>query len=180
MSTEFDSHESNEMAGGATWTTSPNSEQLPRVVEPRQKQAIERLKERLEEDRVTRIALNFLDKFMGVHLKDGVIDWMDGRRMGMVGQEVVNFGSDSFLGLDRDPRVQAAIIEGMNEWGTHNGSSRAFGNIELCEEAERRLARWMGVEDTLIYPSVTLANIGLLPGLAGKPRLVGVGPQIAR
>ncbi len=172
MSTYSGSSESGEATAGTSWAATAASQSAANKTESRQKQAIEQLKERLGEDRVTRIALNFLDKFMGVHLKDGVIDWMDDRRMGMVGQEVVNFGSDSFLGLDRDPRVQAALVEGMNEWGTHNGSSRAFGNIELCEEAERRLARWMGVEDTLIYPSVTLANIGLLPGLAGKGDLL--------
>ncbi|MEO8496423.1 MAG: pyridoxal phosphate-dependent aminotransferase family protein [Planctomycetota bacterium] len=173
MTTFFRDRDARESTTEATWpVTPPSPEPTSRPAAPRQKQAIEQLKARLGEDRVTRIALNFLDKYMGVHLKDGVIDWMKDRRLGMVGQEVVNFGSDSFLGYDRDARVQAAIVEGMQEWGTHNGSSRAFGNIALCEEAERRLARWMGVEDTLIYPSVTLANIGLLPGLVGKGDLL--------
>ena len=172
MSTFSSSRDSRDSAQTASWPSTAEAELLPRAEGAREKPAIEQLKTRLAEDRVTRLALNFLDKFMGVHLKDGVIDWMDGRRLGMCGQEVVNFGSDSFLGYDRDARVQAAIVEGMNEWGTHNGSSRAFGNIALCEEAEYRLARWMGVEDTLIYPSVTLANIGLLPGLVGKGDLL--------
>lgn len=172
MSTFSSSRDSRDTAQASSWPSTAEAELLPRPTGARKKPAIERLKTRLEEDRVTRIALNFLDRFMGVHLKDGVVDWMDDRRLGMCGQDVVNFGSDSFLGFDRDVRVQAAIVEGMQEWGTHNGSSRAFGNIALCEEAEHRLARWMGVEDTLIYPSVTLANIGLLPALAGKGDLL--------
>lgn len=172
MTTFFREGDSQEIASESVWATASSSEPASRPKAANQNLAIEQLKERLGEDRVTRIALNFLDKFMGVHLKDGVIDWMEDRRLGMVGQEVVNFGSDSFLGYDRNEQVQAAIVDGMNEWGTHNGSSRAFGNIALCEEAERRLARWMGVEDTLIYPSVTLANIGLLPGLVGKRDLL--------
>lgn len=172
MTTFFSSRDSRDTIAEATPPSAPNPQLTPRAAEPRRKEAAEQLKARLGEDRVTRIALNFLDKWMGVHLKDGVIDWMHDRRIGMCGHEAVNFGSDSFLGFDQDARVQAAIVEGMQEWGTHNGSSRAFGNIALCEEAERRLARWMGVEDTLIYPSVTLANIGLLPALAGKSDLL--------
>lgn len=172
MSTFFRDRDSLESPSETAWPSTASPAPVAHPHKPRKTQAVEQLKERLGDDRVTRIALNFLDKFMGVHLKDGVIDWMEDRRLGMVGHEVVNFGSDSFLGYDRDTRVQAAIVEGMEEWGTHNGSSRAFGNIALCEEAERRLARWMGVEDTLIYPSVTLANIGLLPGLVGKGDLL--------
>ncbi|MDA1049113.1 MAG: pyridoxal phosphate-dependent aminotransferase family protein [Planctomycetota bacterium] len=172
MATFFSSRDSRDTLEEATRPSAPNPERVSRPTETRQKEAVEQLKARLGEDRVTRIALNFLDKWMGVHLKDGVIDWMHGRRIGMCGHEAVNFGSDSFLGFDQDARVQAAIVDGMREWGTHNGASRAFGNIALCEEAERRLASWMGVEDTLIYPSVTLANIGLLPALAGKGDLL--------
>ena len=41
-------------------------------------------------------------------------------------------------------------------------------------EAERRLAQWLGVPDTLIFPSVTLANVGLLPAIAGKGDLLVV------
>jgi 7-keto-8-aminopelargonate synthetase-like enzyme len=172
MTSFFTNRDTRDTAAGTDWPSASHPEVIARPKETRQKQAVEQLKARLGEDRVTRIALNFLDKFMGVHLKDGVVDWMRDRQIGMCSQEAVNFGSDSFLGFDQDARVQAAIVEGMQEWGTHNGASRAFGNIALCEEAERRLASWMGVEDTLIYPSVTLANIGLLPALVGKGDLL--------
>ena len=76
------------------------------------------------------------------------------------GQWVRNFGSDSFLGLDQDPRVQAAVARGVREWGTHNGTSRAFSSVGPNVEAEAKIAAWLGTEATLIYPSVTLANVG--------------------
>jgi len=41
---------------------------------------IEQLKERLAEDRITRLALLFLDKYEGTHLKDQRIDRMDSHR----------------------------------------------------------------------------------------------------
>ncbi len=39
-------------------------------------------------------------------------------------------------------------------------------------EAEAKLAAWLGVESTLIYPSVTLANHGAIPGLVGRKDVV--------
>jgi len=145
---------------------------------PNGKAAIEQLKDRLREDRVTRLALMFLDRYEGIHLKDTVVDWMDDqRRLRMCGKTAINFGCDSLLGLDRDPRVQQALVDSLEEWGLHNGASRAFHNAALCEEAEHRLAKWLNVEDTLIYPSVTLANVGLLPALAGKGDLLVVDRQ---
>ncbi|MBV9125786.1 MAG: pyridoxal phosphate-dependent aminotransferase family protein, partial [Planctomycetes bacterium] len=41
-------------------------------------------------------------------------------------------------------------------------------------EAEDKLARWLGTEATLIYPSVTLANMGAIPGLVSRPDLLVV------
>lgn len=84
------------------------------------------------------------------------------------GRWLVNFGSDSFLGLDQDPRVQDSVRTGLDRWGTHNGSSRAFSSVASNVEAEAKLARWMKTESTLIYPSVTLANHGAIPALVSR------------
>ena len=132
--------------------------------------AVEHLSDRLRNDRFIRVALSFLERCgENMPLMDLVMEQCDDeRRCRIQGRTVVNFGSDSFLGLDRDPRVQRAIAEALPEWGTHNGSSRSFSSVQLCEEAERRLATWLGVEDTLIFPSVTLANVGLIPALVGS------------
>jgi 7-keto-8-aminopelargonate synthetase-like enzyme len=93
------------------------------------------------------------------------------------GKKVVNFGSDSFLGLDQDPRVQDALRRGIRRWGTHNGASRAFSSVRANIEAEEKLARWLGTEATLIYPSVTLANMGAIPGLVGRQDVLVVDEQ---
>lgn len=112
------------------------------------------------------------------HLKDLVFDEVDSRRTAVVqGRRVVNFGSDSFLGLDQDPRVQAALIRGVEKWGTHNGASRAFSSVRANTEAEEKLAGWLGTEACLIYPSVTLANMGALPGLVGRRDVLVVDEQ---
>jgi len=109
------------------------------------------------------------------HLKDLVVDEIGpGREVVIDGQRVVNFGSDSFLGLDRDPRVQEAIRHGVDTWGTHNGASRAFVSVQANIEAEEKIADWLGTEAALIYPSVTLANLGAIPGVVGKADFIAV------
>ncbi|MCC6421027.1 MAG: pyridoxal phosphate-dependent aminotransferase family protein [Gemmataceae bacterium] len=118
---------------------------------------------------LVRFIEHFAQQFPDCHLKDVVVEEMDAHR-GMVvnGRRVVNFGSDSFLGLDQDPRVREAVVRGVGKWGTHNGASRAFASVRANVDAEEKLAQWLGVEATLIYPSVTLANLGAIPGLVGR------------
>ena len=129
-------------------------------------EGLEPLTERLSRNKVTRIALSFLDANAGLHLKDLLFDaTSDDRRVVVDGHSVWNFGSDSFLGLDRHPRVHEAIAAALPEWGAHNGASRAFSSPVLVDEAEEKLAAWLGVPDTFIFPSVTLANVGLLPAI---------------
>lgn len=123
--------------------------------------------------------IRFMEQYKALfpsrHLKDLVVDEIGpDRRIVINGQAVVNFGSDSFLGLDQDPRVQQAVIQGTRQWGTHNGASRAFASVRANAEAEDKLARWLGTEAVLIYPSVTLANLGAIPGLVGKQDLLVV------
>jgi 7-keto-8-aminopelargonate synthetase-like enzyme len=64
--------------------------------------------------------------------------------------------------------VQEAIERGVRDWGTHNGSSRAFSSVEPNVRAEEKLAAWLGTESAMIYPSVTLTNQGALPGLVTR------------
>lgn len=145
---------------------------------PSKNEALDRVSHRLLRHKTTRLALAFLERCEDTHLKDLVIDDVDDQRRARIyGRTVFNFGSDSFLGLDRDERLQKAMIESLPRWGTHNGASRAFSSVALCEEAERRIARWLQVEDTLIFPSVTLANAGLIPAVAGKGDLLVVDRQ---
>ena len=122
---------------------------------------------------LVRFVEHFARQYPDCHLKDLVVEEVfSNRRMSVNGVQVTNFGSDSFLGLDEDPRVREAVIRGVRKWGTHNGASRAFSCVKANEEAEARLAAWLGTEAVLIFPSVTLANMGAIPGLVGKQDLL--------
>jgi glycine C-acetyltransferase len=134
---------------------------------------MDKLGSALRRNTLVKIVEKFGEDHPESHLKDLVIDQAGpGREIKVLGQWVVNFGSDSFLGLDRDPRVQEAVRRGLLRWGSHNGSSRAFASVRANIDAEEKLADWLGVESVLILPSVMLANLGAIPGLAGRQDVI--------
>ena len=122
---------------------------------------------------VGRFVEHFQALFPDSHMKDLVVEKVGpGRAVEILGRRVINFGSDSFLGLDRDHRLQNAIIRGLGKWGSHNGCSRIFTSVRANVEAEEKIAAWLGMEAALIYPSVTLANAGAIPGLVTKSDII--------
>ncbi len=140
--------------------------------------SMENLGRALRQNTLVRIIEQFGREHPDAHLKDLVIDEAGpGRRIVVDGRQLVNFGSDSFLGLDQDPRVQDAIRRGLERWGTHNGASRAFASVRANIDAEEKLADWLGVESVLILPSVMLANFGAIPGLAGRQDAIAMDEQ---
>lgn len=134
---------------------------------------MQKLAQALRKNGLIRFLEHFKALFPKAHLKDLVVDEIGPHRQIVVGgKRAINFGSDSFLGLDQDERVKEAVVRGIARWGTHNGASRAFASVRSNLDAEEKLARWLGTEATLIYPSVTLANLGAIPGLVGKQDLL--------
>jgi 7-keto-8-aminopelargonate synthetase-like enzyme len=130
---------------------------------------LDRLIDALAGTGITRFFRRLFDDYPDLLMKDLTVDEVGPHRaIKLGGRWVTNFGSDSFLGLDQDPRVKAAVERGVREWGTHNGSSRAFSSVEPNVRAERKIAEWLGTEAAVMYPSVTLANIGALPGLVTR------------
>ena len=136
---------------------------------------MQNLAQAIRQHGLVRFVEHYAREYPDAHLKDVIVDHLGPHReMEVAGRRVINFGSDSFLGLDQDPRVQAAIMRGVRRWGAHNGASRAFASVRSNEEAEEKLANWLGTEAALIYPSVTLANVGAIPGLLSKRDLLVV------
>ena len=134
---------------------------------------MQNLAQAIRQHGLVRFVEHYAKEYPDSHLKDLIVDQLGPlREMDVAGRRVINFGSDSFLGLDQDARVQSAIGKGLKRWGSHNGASRAFSSVRSNEEAEQKLASWLGTEATLIYPSVTLANLGAIPGLVGKRDLL--------
>src|SRR3954465_5276159 len=115
------------------------------------------------------------EQYADIHLKELNVEQVGPNREMLVdGQKLINFGFDSFLGLDQDPRVIAGLARGAEQWGTQFGASRAFASCGAEVKLEEKIAHWMQTEAAVIFPSVTLANVGALPALVGPPDIIAI------
>jgi myxalamid-type polyketide synthase MxaB len=90
-----------------------------------------------------------------------------GRQVLIDGRWRTDFASCNYLGFDLEPEIMAAIPAAVERWGTHPSWTRAVASPALYGELERELAKTVGAADTLVFPSISLLHLGVLPALAG-------------
>lgn len=79
------------------------------------------------------------------------------------GKKLIMIGSNDYLGLSHDPRVQDAADNAVRRWGTGPGGSRFLsGNTSLLEELEERLADFVGKKKAVVHVTGFSANLGAL------------------
>lgn len=79
----------------------------------------------------------------------------------------VDFCSNDYLGLRRDPRLAEAAARAAREHGSGAGGARLLrGTTPLHDELEAALAAWKGMEACLLFNTGFQANATLIPALA--------------
>jgi 7-keto-8-aminopelargonate synthetase-like enzyme len=119
----------------------------------------------LGEDDLRQLALEIPQVFV-------IADKQEGRRVLCGGRWRYDFASCNYLALDLHPDVRSAIPPALEEWGTHPSWTRAVASPRLYDELERELAAFVGAPETLVFPSISLLHIGVLPLLAGYDGLI--------
>ncbi|HWZ44475.1 MAG TPA: 8-amino-7-oxononanoate synthase [Candidatus Saccharimonadales bacterium] len=81
----------------------------------------------------------------------------------------VDLCSNDYLGLSSDPRLQAALSEGLEYCGRSGatGSRLLSGHHDVWDELEAEFAGFAGTEAALFFNSGFAANTGLLSALLG-------------
>ncbi len=78
------------------------------------------------------------------------------------GTQVINMCANNYLGLADHPRVVKAAHAALDRWGFGMASVRFIcGTQTLHKELEETISRFLGTEDTILYPSCFDANGGL-------------------
>ncbi len=82
------------------------------------------------------------------------------------GRHLINFSSNDYLGLARNPALVARAREWTEKWGVGSTASRLVcGTLELHERVESKLAALKGTKAALIFNSGYQANSTILPAL---------------
>ena len=77
------------------------------------------------------------------------------------------------MGLSSHPEVVSAAGEALQRWGTGSGSSRLVtGASPAHRDLKTDLARFLGAEEALLFPTGYQANLGLLTALACPDDLI--------
>lgn len=85
------------------------------------------------------------------------------------GKKVLMFGSNSYLGLTCHPKVIEAAVAATKKYGTGCAGSRFLnGTLDIHEELEARLAKFVGKEDAIIYSTGFQVNLGVVSCLTGR------------
>jgi len=97
----------------------------------------------------------------------------EGSRAIINGREVIMAGSNNYLGLTNDPRVIEAAIRAVEQYGTGCTGSRFLnGTLDIHIELEERLARFMGKEATVLFPTGYMTNQGVIQAIASKGDII--------
>ena len=82
---------------------------------------------------------------------------------------VINFASNSYLGLGDDPRLRHAAASALETHGTHMGGSRLLcGTARIHWEFEQRLAEFFQATSIVTYTSGYAANVTVVSSLFGS------------
>jgi 8-amino-7-oxononanoate synthase len=105
----------------------------------------------------------------GARRRRRILDTPAGPHATVDGRPLLAFCSNDYLGLANHPELVAALCEGARRWGAGSGASHLVsGHLRPHEDLERKLADFVGLPRALCFSAGYLANLGIIPALAGR------------
>jgi len=109
----------------------------------------------------------------GLWKDERIIESPQAARIAVGGREVLNFCANNYLGLADNPRLIRAAQDGLGRWGFGVASVRFIcGTQSIHRQLEAAIARFLGVEDAILYTSCFDANGGLFETLLEESDVV--------
>ncbi len=105
----------------------------------------------------------------GTFKAERVIDTSPGTLVRIAsGRELLNMCANNYLGLAQHPSVRQAANDALTRWGYGLASVRFIcGTQTIHKDLEKRLSRFLGMQDTILYNSCWDANGGLFETILG-------------
>lgn len=88
-------------------------------------------------------------------------------------RKVLNFCANNYLGLSSHPDVVEAAHRGLDKRGYGMSSVRFIcGTQDIHRELQNRVSKFLGMEDTLLFPSCMDANSGVFEAILGPEDVI--------
>ena len=105
----------------------------------------------------------------GLSKKERIITSQQGAEIIVNGKTVVNFCANNYLGLSAHPKVTEAAKKYIDSRGYGMSSVRFIcGTQDIHKELEKKIAEFLGTEDTILYAAAFDANGGVFEPLFGE------------
>ena len=94
-------------------------------------------------------------------------------RIRMDGRELVLFCTNNYLGLANHPALKRAAIDAVAAYGNSTAASALIsGYMTPHAELEDRMARFLGTEAAIVFPTGYTANLGVIPALIDRDDII--------
>jgi 8-amino-7-oxononanoate synthase len=101
------------------------------------------------------------------------IEGSEGTEVRVEGKRKIMLGSNNYLGLTHDPRVQEAAERAARKYGTGCTGSRFLnGTLDLHENLEADLADYLGKEAALVFSTGFQTNLGIISAVVGRDDVI--------
>lgn len=105
-------------------------------------------------------------KASGLYKTERIIKSPQGAEIEVNGKTVLNFCANNYLGLSSHPDVIKAAHEAIDSHGYGMSSVRFIcGTQDIHKELEKKIAEFLGTEDTILYAAAFDANGGIFEPL---------------
>ena len=105
----------------------------------------------------------------GLKRRQRTLDAPCGPKALVDGRPLISFCSNDYLGLANDPALIEAACAGAKTWGVGSGASHLVsGHQRPHLGLEEALARFTGFPRALLFSTGYMANLGIVPALAGR------------
>jgi glycine C-acetyltransferase len=105
----------------------------------------------------------------GLLKKERIITSEQGPEITVNGKKVLNFCANNYLGLSSHPKVIEAAHKAIDTHGYGMSSVRFIcGTQDIHKELEKKIADFLGTEDTILYAAAFDANGGVFEPLFGE------------
>lgn len=102
----------------------------------------------------------------GLTKKERIIESAQGPEITVNGKQVLNFCANNYLGLSAHPKVLEAAKKYIDQRGYGMSSVRFIcGTQDIHKELEKKIADFLGTEDTILYAAAFDANGGVFEPL---------------